>query len=156
MRKLFPLVVAGQEAPRVVDSIKNEVRKYLKRERRKPLPNGVDYWDFDCRTGRDRESPSPTHVAELITAIDTASAQSWSNVYVEILAKPGHRQRPAGNEPVQAAAPAPRQPARAEARAPNGARTAAPKGARTAAPKGARRDRVMARAARAPSRGGDR
>ncbi len=81
------------EPPRVVASIKNEVRKYLRRERRKPLPEGADYWDFDCRVGPSREEPRGAHLAEVIPAIDKAFEESWANIYIEILAKPGHRSR---------------------------------------------------------------
>jgi hypothetical protein len=91
MRKLFPLAHPGHKPPQVVASIKNEVRKYLKRERRKALPEGVDYWDFDCQVGPDRDAPKPTHIATLTAAIDTAAEQGWANVYIEILAKPGRR-----------------------------------------------------------------
>ena len=46
MRKIFPLEVHGLKPPRVIESIKHDVRKYLKRERRKALPEDVDFWDF--------------------------------------------------------------------------------------------------------------
>jgi hypothetical protein len=92
MRKTFPLSVPGREAPRVVEAIKNEVRKYVKRERRKALPEGVDFWDFDCKAGREPAVAEKKHVEELIPAIDLASAGEWESVYIEILAIPGHRQ----------------------------------------------------------------
>ena len=91
MRKVFPLELPGHKPPRVVAAIKNDVRKYLKRERRKQLPEDADYWDFDCRVGKDRDDHKSTHVAELTSAIDAASAGSWANIYIEILAKPAVR-----------------------------------------------------------------
>ena len=51
MRKIFPLEVPKHAPPRVIEAIKSDVRKYLKRERRKALPEGVDFWDFDCQVG---------------------------------------------------------------------------------------------------------
>ena len=75
----------------MIESIKRDVRKYLRRERRKSLPDGVDYWDFDCRAGRDGASAESLHVAELPAAIDTASREQWEAIYIEILAKPGKR-----------------------------------------------------------------
>lgn len=98
MRRLFPLEAPGHKPPQVVASIKNDVRKYLKRERRKKLPEGVEFWDFDCQVGKTRETPEPAHVSELIAAIDTAASESWGQIYIEILAKPGHRTRKAGEE----------------------------------------------------------
>ena len=40
MRKTFPLEHPKLKPARVIDSIKNKVRKYLKRERSKTLPKG--------------------------------------------------------------------------------------------------------------------
>lgn len=91
MKKTFPLESPPHKPPRVVEGIKNEIRKYLKRERRKPLPEDVDFWDFDCRVGPGSESAKPVHVAELVQAVDIAAKESWTAIYIEILAKPGHR-----------------------------------------------------------------
>ena len=91
MKKSFPLQVSGHQPPRVVESIKNDVRKYLKRERRKPLPEGVDFWDFDCRVGHGEGEPETKHVEEIVSAINQAAAKDCASVYIEILAKPGHR-----------------------------------------------------------------
>lgn len=91
MRKSFPLTDPKHAPPRVVAAIKNDVRKYLKRERRKPLPEGVDFWDFACKVGHDRETPVPSHEKELIGAIDEAAAAGCESVYIEILAVPGVR-----------------------------------------------------------------
>ncbi len=93
MKKTFPLEVPNHQPPRVIESIKHEVRKYLKRERRKALPEGIDFWDFDCRVGQDEPTATPCHVEEVIKGIDTASEGGWSQVYLEILAKPGVRTR---------------------------------------------------------------
>ncbi len=81
----------NHKPPRVIEGIKAEIRKYLKRERRKPLPEGVDFWDFDCRTGKDPASAEPVHVSEITKPIDTASQENWPAIHIEILAKQGHR-----------------------------------------------------------------
>ncbi|MFT5470823.1 MAG: hypothetical protein ACI8UO_005954 [Verrucomicrobiales bacterium] len=91
MKKNFPLENPPHKPPRVIEGIKNDIRKYIKRERRKSLPEDVDFWDFDCRTGKDSESASAVHVEELVKAIDTAAAESWPHIYIEILVKPGKR-----------------------------------------------------------------
>ena len=98
MKKSFPLEDPRHAPPRVVAAIKNDVRKYMKWERRKTLPEGVDFWDFDCRVGRDPETAEVAHEKKLIGAIDTASKEQWSAIYIEILAKPGHRKRKSGGE----------------------------------------------------------
>ncbi len=91
MKKNFPFDLPKHQPPRVVEAIKSEVRKYLKRERRKPLPEGVDFWDFDCKVGKGEMPPEVKHVEELIPAIDNAAAGGVPSVYIEIVAKPGHR-----------------------------------------------------------------
>ncbi len=93
MKKSFPFEVPPHKPPRVVESIKNDVRKYIKRERRKKLPEDVDFWDFDCRTGQDSDTATSVHVEEVTSAIDKASAESWPVIFIEILSKPGHRTR---------------------------------------------------------------
>ncbi len=85
------MTAANHQPARVVEQIKSELRKYLKRERKKTRPEGVDFWDFDCRVGQAPEGAESKHVEELIKAIDHAAAAGWDGVYVEILSKPGHR-----------------------------------------------------------------
>lgn len=99
MKKTFPLSAPGHQAPRVVEQIKAEVRKYVKRERKKKLPEGVDFWDFDCKVGQGEGSPETKHIEEIIPAIDQAAAAAAEAVYIEILAKPGHR---TGGKPKEA------------------------------------------------------
>jgi hypothetical protein len=91
MKKTFQLHAPGKDDQRIVEAVKNEVRKYVKRERRKALPSGVDFWDFDCRVGAGQTVPAVKHLAEVASAIDEAAAGGAAQVYVEILAKPGHR-----------------------------------------------------------------
>ncbi len=92
MRKTFPLTDPRHKPPQVVNAIKNDVRKYIKRERGKKLPEGADFWDFDCKVGRNGPTVV-THVGDLAKAIDEAAAQGWEAVHIEILAKPKTRDR---------------------------------------------------------------
>lgn len=93
MRKSFPLEVPNRKPPRVIEAIKNEVRKYLKRERAKKLPQGADFWGFDCRVGRADSDAEVVHEAEINQKIDLATSENWGTVYVEIFAKPEQRKR---------------------------------------------------------------
>lgn len=98
MKKTFLLNAAGKHPDRVLDAIKHEIRKYLKRERRRAPPDGVDFWDFDCKFGLDEAAAQVAHVAELIKLIDAAAKEGAQSFYVEILAKHGHRKaRPAAD-----------------------------------------------------------
>lgn len=93
MKKNFKLTDPKHKPDRVIELIKAEVNKYLARERRKELPEGVEFWDFDCRCGKDEGSATAVKSSELGKAIDSAAAGSTGTIYVEILAKPGVRKR---------------------------------------------------------------
>jgi hypothetical protein len=96
MKKTFPLTVPGQQPPRVVEAIKNDVRKYLKRERRKELPEGANHWRFDCKIGFGEAAPESIEAKEIVAAIDRALEKDCAAVYIEILAAPAFRP---GGEP---------------------------------------------------------
>jgi hypothetical protein len=99
MKKTFQLAIEGKNRDRVLDAVKYEIRKYVKRERRRELPEGVDFLDFDCRFGATPEAAVAAHLAEINGLIDKIAGEGHDAFYVEILAKPGHRQaRPAPPE----------------------------------------------------------
>ncbi len=100
MRKTFPLTGQDQSPERLVESIKYELRKYLKREKRKPLPEGVDFWDFDCKVGQGEAAPEPKHPGDVERAIEDAAKSGCASVYVEILAKPGVRAKKEGEKEI--------------------------------------------------------
>jgi hypothetical protein len=91
MKKTFKLTHPKIKVPRLVEAIKFEVRKYIKRERNKKLPEKVDFWDFDCRYGADEASSEVIHLSAINKCIDEAEAQQLETFYLEILAKPGYR-----------------------------------------------------------------
>lgn len=91
MKKTFKLTHEKLPVPRVVDAIKHEAKKYLKRERKKALPSGVDYWDFDCRFGADEATSEVIHVSAINKSISQAEEDKLESFYLEILAKPGVR-----------------------------------------------------------------
>ena len=73
------------------DAIKHDIRKYIKRERGRVLPKGVDFWDFACRVGATEPESALAHVAELNGLVDAVAEAGSAQVYVEILAKHGLR-----------------------------------------------------------------
>lgn len=91
MKKIFPLQEENKNSDRVVDAIKHEIRKYLKRERAKKLPSGAPFWIFECRVGQTAQNAEEVLVQELMAAIDKAHAEKWSECYVEIIAKPAKK-----------------------------------------------------------------
>jgi hypothetical protein len=97
MKKTFTLTHPKLKLPRLVEAIKYEVKKYIKRERRKTLPPNADFWDFDCRFGLDEATSEVIHVSAINKYISEAEAKQYTSFYLEILAKPGYRsKKPAG------------------------------------------------------------
>jgi hypothetical protein len=91
MKKLFPLTHPKIQPARLVDSIRAEMNKYIKRERNKKLPDGIDFWDFDCKVGGSMETATDTHVSALSKAIGDILDAGNESVYLEIKSKPVKR-----------------------------------------------------------------
>ena len=97
MKKTFQLKIEGKNRERLLEAAKHDIRKYFKRERAKPLPKGVDFWDFDCKSGYSEASAAVVPVADLIKSIDEIVKDGGEQFYVEVLAKPGVKvARPGG------------------------------------------------------------
>ncbi len=93
MKKNFSLTSTKHKPDRQVELVKHEINKYVARERRKILPQGVDYWDFDCKCGATADTAAILHLDEISKKIDAVVAGKSDSVYVEILAKPGIRKK---------------------------------------------------------------
>jgi len=91
MRKTFALSHPKTKVARLVESIKHEVKKYIKRERNKKLPEGSDYWDFDCKFGNTSEEASEIHLTEINKRIDQAVEAGLESFYLEVMAKVASR-----------------------------------------------------------------
>jgi hypothetical protein len=91
MKKTFQLTIEGKNRDRVLEATKHEIRQYVKRERRKALPDGVDFWDFDCKFGTSPDNAQGVHFATLTALIDAVATEGGDAFYLELLAKPGHR-----------------------------------------------------------------
>ena len=98
MRKTFDLTHPKIKWPRLVEKVRYDVKKYLKRERNKKLPAGVDYWDFDCKFGHTEEQARVIHVSDISKCLDEVASESLTSFYLEILAKEGHRQKAPAQE----------------------------------------------------------
>ncbi len=102
MKKTFSFSRPKKKRPRVVEAIKHELKKYIKRERNKTLPKDVDFWDFDCRYGADEASCGVIHVSEISKCISEADAEGLDTFFLEVLVKPGVRtKRPKEEDPVE-------------------------------------------------------
>tara|TARA_R110000787_G_scaffold99044_6_gene203513 strand:- start:113 stop:403 length:291 start_codon:yes stop_codon:yes gene_type:complete len=91
MKKTFELTHPKIKVDRMVESVKHEVKKYLKRERNKTLPQDADYWDFDCKIGKSAQTADVVHVATINQQVDTLVTEGVTSFYLEILVKPATR-----------------------------------------------------------------
>lgn len=97
MKKTFKLNIEGKHRDRVLEATKHEIRKYVKRQRRVPLPEGVDFWDFDCKFGTSEDTATVVHFATITSLIDAVAKDGGDAFYLELLAKNGYRTaKPAG------------------------------------------------------------
>ena len=91
MKKTYALNIEGKNRDRLLDASKHDIRKYVKRERAKPLVPGIDFWDFDCKLGGSAATVQPVHFAALMAAVDALAKDGIDAFYVEVTAKAGHR-----------------------------------------------------------------
>ena len=91
MKKNFALSHPKIAYPRLIEAAKGDVKKYLKRERNKKLPDWADYWGFDCKFGQTEETAEVIRTAKINENISFAESQAWTSFYLEILAVPAER-----------------------------------------------------------------
>ena len=88
MKKIYKLTDEKKHEDRVLEAVKNDIRKYVKREKKKKLADkALTYWDFDCKIGATVESAKKVSYEEIIKALDAVKAEGATECYVEILAK---------------------------------------------------------------------
>jgi hypothetical protein len=91
MKKTFKLTHPKKKYARLVDTVRRDVKKYIKRERNKELPEDADFWGFDCKFGSTVEGAEMIPLADIGKRIDAAEEQQLESFYIEILAKPANR-----------------------------------------------------------------
>ncbi len=84
MKKTFLLTSATQADARVRDKVRHEVNKYVKRERKKDLPEGYFRWDFNCKIGASEANATDTTVDEIAQGIDAVAAAGAEKVFLQI------------------------------------------------------------------------
>ena len=91
MRKTYRLTIEGKNRDRLVEASKHDIRKYVRRERGRALPDGVDFWDFDCKFGNSEDTAASVHFATLMGLIDSVAQEGGEQFYVEVVTRHGHR-----------------------------------------------------------------
>ena len=93
MKKTFKVSHEKKTAPRLFEAFKHEVKKYIKRERKRALPEGFDFWDFDCRYGADEACSEVIHMSAINKSISRAEAEGLESFYLEVMARPCKRNK---------------------------------------------------------------
>jgi hypothetical protein len=88
MKKTFKLEHPKVKVPRIVDSIRHDIKKYLTKERKSPLPPDAKYWGFECRVGQSEALAESVPLQSLSSSIDALVENGSKTVYVEITPKP--------------------------------------------------------------------
>lgn len=91
MKKTFSLTHDKIKIDRLAEAVKHDVKKYIKRESKKTLPETADFWDFDCKYGATEKEAKKIHVKEINKYIDKSVELTLESFYLEILAKPRKR-----------------------------------------------------------------
>lgn len=93
MKTTFTLDKPKVKLARQIEATKSQISKYLKRERKKKLPEGADFWDFSCKFGDTRDEAKACHLKDITKFIDEAEAKEQISFYVEIVTVVGRRQK---------------------------------------------------------------
>ena len=86
MKKVFTITESNKAPARQIDGFKHEIKKYIARERRKDLPEGSDFWDFECKIGKDESVMADVHVTQINSSIDSILIDKQQSFCVEIVA----------------------------------------------------------------------
>ena len=89
MNKTYNLIEEKRDKDRVVEAIKHEVRRYIKREKNKPLPKDVDFWKLECKISKNSDKLASIEFQNLIKTIDILVSEEAEILNIEILSFEG-------------------------------------------------------------------
>lgn len=87
MKKTFTISHPKIKTARLFEAVKHDVKKYVRRERNKSLPEDTDYWDFDCKYGITEDVAESIHLSKINKAVDEAEKAGLTSFYIEIIAQ---------------------------------------------------------------------
>lgn len=93
MKKTFVLSHPKLSYQRVIEAAKNEVKKYIKQERARALPEGADFWGFNCKFGQVESKARDIHEGDINVNISSAQNQHWKSFYLEVVPTPKTRMK---------------------------------------------------------------
>jgi hypothetical protein len=86
--KTFTIKEDGKNSDRLVEDVKHQIRKYIKREKRKKLPEKARCWYFDCRFAREGEEFKVIEFKNITENVDISAKSEDCSFQIEILSKP--------------------------------------------------------------------
>jgi len=86
LKKTFKLRESEQNSDRILEKIKHQLRKYLRREKKKTIKDLNGFLDFECRFGKDENSSKEVTFNDIIKLLDKAKEDDWNECYIEIIA----------------------------------------------------------------------
>ena len=93
MKKTYQLTHPKIKLARLIDAAKYDAKKYMRRERNKKLPEGANFWSFECKYGATENEAEVIHVSKINKNIDLALKHKLESFYLEIIAVPGFREK---------------------------------------------------------------
>jgi hypothetical protein len=85
MKKTFALSHRKLSYQRLIEETKNEIKKYIKAEKAHKLPEGADFWAFDCKFGQTEKDAINIHEGDINVNISSAQSQHWKAFYLEVV-----------------------------------------------------------------------
>lgn len=85
MKKRFALSDTKKAPERVLEAIKNDIRKYIKREKRKPLPADTNFWRIDCKFAKNENELEAIKFEDIMKNINKASMENCESFMIELI-----------------------------------------------------------------------
>ena len=86
MKKIFKLQETEQNPDRILEKIKHQLRRYLRREKKKDIKALNSFLEFECRFGQDEKSSKKVSFNDIIQLLDKTREDDWKECYIEIVA----------------------------------------------------------------------
>lgn len=93
MKKTYQLIDETMNLERIIESIKNDVRKYIKREKRKKLSEDENIWMFDCKSSINNEEIKEINFTDITKVIEEAGQNNAKTLYMELISKEVKREK---------------------------------------------------------------
>lgn len=98
MKKTYKLVDEKRNIERIIEAIKYDVRKYIKREKNKKNTSDEFVWKFNCKSAVTEEDAESISFLDITKTIDAVATSKDETFYIEIVVY--EEQRPAKVEKV--------------------------------------------------------